>query len=71
MGSFIDDFWESLWTGWTPIVTLLFFLLGLKLSSWMSEFFTTGLVWFITRFLVPFIIAACVPFFSMNSKRKR
>jgi len=71
MGSFWEEYWESLWNGWTPIVTLIFLLIGFKLSSWMAGYFNTGLVWFITRFLVPFIIGGAVPFFALNSRKKR
>ena len=68
---FIEEYWESLWQGWTPIVTIIFFLVGLKLSGWMAGYFNTGLVWFIAKFLVPVIIGGCVPFFAMMSRGKR
>lgn len=71
MGSFFNDMWESLWTGWTPIVTLLFFLVGVKLSAWMAGYFNTGLVWFLARFAVPVLMALAVPFFAMSSRNKR
>ncbi len=71
MGSFIEEYWESLWTGWTPVITVIFFLVGIKLSGWMAGYFNTGAVWFLTRFIVPFIIGLSVPFFAIMSKGRR
>lgn len=71
MGSFIDEYWESLWTGWTPVVVVIFFLVFLKLSGWFAGYFKTPPIWFIARFLTPFILALSVPFFSILAKRRR
>lgn len=71
MGSFLEECWENLWSGWTPIVVVIFFIVGLKLGGWISGYFTTPYIWFIARVMLPFIFAACVPFFATMSKNKR
>lgn len=68
MSGFLDEYWENLWTGWTPVVMVIFFIMGIKLGGWMSGYFNTRIFWFTTRFLLPFMLAGCVPLFSTMKK---
>jgi len=71
MNGFFEECWENLWSGWTPIVVVIFFIVGIKIGGWISGYFNTRAIWFTTKFLLPFIFAACVPFFATLSKNKR
>ena len=69
MSGFWNEYWENIWVGWTPVIMVLFFIVGIKLGGWISESFTTPYLWFITKFLLSFILAGCVPFFSTLQKK--
>ena len=71
MGSFFDEYWDALWTGWTPIISVGFFLVGIKLGGWISGYFNTFAIRLFSRFLIPFIFGLSVPLFSIMSKNKR
>lgn len=70
MNGFWEEYWENVWVGWTPAIMVIFFIMGLKLGGWMSGYFTTTYLYVITKFLLPFILAGCVPFFSTMQKKR-
>jgi len=70
MGSFIDEYWQTLWTGWTPVVVVGFFLMGVKLSNWIATYFNNPVIWFFVKFLLPFVLALSVPFWATYLKNK-
>ncbi len=69
MSGFWGEYYENIWVGWTPVIMVIFFVVGMKLGAWISTSFTTTYLWFITKFLLPFILAGCVPFFSTLQKK--
>jgi hypothetical protein len=64
MSGFIEEYWQSIWSGWTPIVMAGFLLLGLKLGGWMAGYFNGPIIWAVAKFGTPILLPAIVPLFS-------
>ncbi len=67
MSEFFKDYLYHLLDGWTPFITA-FILLGTLLLTGKSASSFSGAIYFIWRFVVPFIVAFFVPIFAMRKK---
>lgn len=69
MNGFLEECWENLWSGLTPLFTVVLFLIGIKLGGMLAGYFNTKWIWFLMKFGLSFIFAACVPVFATLSKK--
>ena len=69
MNGFLEECWVNLWSGLTPVFTVVLFLIGLKLGGMLCGYFNTKWIWFFMKFGLSFVFAACVPVFATLSKK--
>lgn len=70
MGSFIDELWESIWTGWTPVLMVGLFFLGLTMAKKFASLGTGTLTIVLAYLLGCTLVPLSLPFFTMMRKRR-
>ncbi len=71
MEGFLQEYWDRVWYGWTPIVMVIFFLIGMKLGIWLSGYFIIKGISIFIKIILPISFSGLIPIFSMLAHNKK
>lgn len=71
MSGFIDDLWESIWSGWTPIFMVILFFIGLNMAGRFASLGVSQLTVVLAYVLGGTLFPLSLPILTMAIKNKR
>lgn len=71
MGSFTEELWETIWTGWTPVLMVGLLFLGLTMAKKFASLGVTPLTVVLAYFLGCTLVPLSLPLFIMYIKNRR
>lgn len=67
--TFIQEVWEQIWTGWTPIIMVGLFIAGMEMARRFASLDVSPLTTAIAFILGATLIPLSLPVFSVIKKR--
>jgi hypothetical protein len=71
MSGFIDDLWESIWSGWTPIFMVVLFFVGLNMAGRFASLGVSPITVVFAYALGCTLVPLSLPILTMVIKNKR
>lgn len=69
MGSFVEEVWENIWSGWTPVIMAVLFILGVSMAKKFASLGVSNSTVFLAYLLGATVVPLALPVFSTIKKR--